>query len=166
MNDENKKLTALMKTLEGPAVGGVQSLQKATTNRFQVLEELIKTDKKRIQTQMEDIREVSTSPLPWRIRDELPGFVSTPAMSYPITNYGRQANKNYSEGYTDWKWESTHVKDLNNIKEAGVAYGMLSAYVTTCAPRRVWEHSFANERTKQVFSVEHNLSVQQASEIP
>lgn len=41
MNDKNKKLTALMKTLEGPTHQGVQSLQKATTNRFQVLEELI-----------------------------------------------------------------------------------------------------------------------------
>lgn len=47
-------------------------------------------------------------------------------MSYPIANYGRQANKKYSEGYTDWKWESIHVKDLNNIKEAVVACGIFS----------------------------------------
>lgn len=39
-------------------------------------------------------------------------------------------------------------------------------HVTTFAPRRVCEHSFARERTKQLlFSVEHNLNVQQASGI-
>lgn len=57
------------------------------------------------------------------------------------------------------------MKDLNNIKEAVVASGVLSAYVIAFAPRRVWEHSFAKERTKQGFSVEHNLNVQQTSEI-
>lgn len=53
MKEENKQTknpTDLMKALEALTVQEVQTLQKATTNRVQALEELIKIDRKNIQT--------------------------------------------------------------------------------------------------------------------
>lgn len=78
VNDENKKLSDLMKSLESFSIQEVQTLQKAVTNRFRCLEELVKTDKKSTVAQTKEIRGDLTLPVSHRVRDDLPRLVTSP----------------------------------------------------------------------------------------
>lgn len=89
VNDENKKLSDLMKSLESFSFQEVQTLQKAVTNRFRCLEELAKTDKKSIVARTKEIRGDLTLPVSHRVRDDL-WLVTSPDIIYPVTFLKRQ----------------------------------------------------------------------------
>ena len=90
VDDENKKLSDLMKSLESFSVREVQTLQKAVKNRFRCLEECVKTDQKSIDVQTKEIRGALTLPVSHRVREDLPRLVTSPDIIYPVTFLKRQ----------------------------------------------------------------------------
>lgn len=52
-----------------------------------------------------------------RVRDDLPRVIAT----YPVTISEKPANSNYPKGNTEYKWETMHMKDLKDIKQAVVS---------------------------------------------
>lgn len=66
--------------------------------------------------------------VPLRVRDDLPKVVITsPDMINPATISEKLTNIKYPERYTECKWEPLHMKELRDIKEAIVSYGIHSA---------------------------------------
>ena len=49
--------------------------------------------------------------------------------TYPVTTSEKAANTQYPKGYTEFKWGPKHLKDLKNIKQAVVSYGMHLSYM-------------------------------------
>lgn len=73
-----------------------------------------------------EIRAELTSLVLYRVRDDFASLI------YPVTVCFKPATVNYYEGYADYKWEPIHMRDLKDIKEAMVSYGIHSPYVHSC----------------------------------
>ena len=105
--------------------------------RFELIEELVRTDKQGEEVQAKDNSKDLALPVPLRVRDDLPRVLAT----YPVTASEKPANSQYPKGYTECKWEPICLEDLKDIKEAGVSYGMHSPYVRELVKTRASRNS-------------------------
>ena len=64
----------------------------------------------------------SISSVPLRVRDDLPRILAT----YAVITSENPANTQYPSGYTEGKWKPIGTKDLKEIKQTVVSYGMHS----------------------------------------
>lgn len=87
--------------------------------RFESFKELVRTDKQGKEVQVKD------NSKDIRVRDDLPGVLAT----YPVITAGKPANTQYPKGYTECKCKPIHMRDLKDIKQAVVSYGMHSPHV-------------------------------------
>lgn len=78
---------------------------------------MLKTNKKSVKAQTKDVRGELTSPVPYRVKDDLPKIVSSSAMIYPVTLCEKPANTNYLKGSVDCRWETIHMKDLKILRK-------------------------------------------------
>ena len=84
MQNENKKLIDLMKLLDIFTGQEIQASHKTVIKRFELTEELVRTDKQGKEVQARDL----TSQVPLRLRDDLPRVLAT----YPVTTFVMPAN--------------------------------------------------------------------------
>ena len=90
--------------------------------RFESIEELVRTDKQGEEVQAKDNSKDLASPVPLRVRDDLPRVLAT----YPVISSEKSANTRYPNRYVECKWKLVGLKDLKEIKQAVVLYGMHS----------------------------------------
>ena len=80
--------------------------------RFELIEELVRTDKQGEEVQAKDNSKDLASPVPLRVRDDLPRVLAT----YPTTSSDKPANTQYPNRYKECKWELTGLNHLKEIK--------------------------------------------------
>ena len=66
---------------------------------FDSVEELVRTDKQGEEVQAKDNSKDLASPVPLRVRDDLPRVLAT----YPVITSEKPANTQYPNGYTECK---------------------------------------------------------------
>lgn len=76
---------------------------------------------------MKENKKGLTLPGPLRVRDDLPKIIwSSPAGYSLFCYYFRKAIKYWTpRGYTEYKWDMIHMKDLKDTKEAVVYYACI-----------------------------------------
>lgn len=120
---ENQKLINLMKLLKIFTGQEIQAFQKAVTERFELIEELVRTYKQKEEVQAKDL--ISTVPL--IVRD--PRVLDTYTSEKP-------ANTQYPNRHTEYKWKPIGIKDLKEIKQVVVSYGIHSPFVSEMV--KIW----------------------------
>lgn len=89
------------------------------------LKKFVKADELGDKVQTKENSKELTLPVLFRDTNDLPRILAT----YPFTTYENPGNITYPKEYTECKWQPICMKDIKDIKQAVVSYGMNLPYV-------------------------------------
>lgn len=126
VNDECKKMKDSMTSLENHLSQELQELRETMMNRLQDLEDAQSdTSESEIQATGQD----RSFPKLLKCRNDFPKVAMRSPMVFPVSVSEKPATKKQSNGPIAYHWEPIQMKDLKNIKEAIVMYGLHSPFV-------------------------------------
>ena len=116
-----QKLNESMRALEQHTGLESQMLQQAVVKRFEMVEEIIRTDQQGGKVKEQDLY----SPIQVKVKDDLPRILS----AYLVISFEKPSGTKYPKVVKQYKWQPTGMSNLKEIKYAIVSYSFHSPFV-------------------------------------